>query len=1204
MGQLVPLDDVPDLLAASTNVLGGEVPATDLPEDIYGTDSIPLPPPVGSSSLRTTALLKQTGMELASLADIVLSVPSMVVQTTATIGSALGLAAAGAGSKETWEEARKIGLDRGEFLANPVQKALAAVGVVPDETPVVERVMATVGETVEAATQAAESGAVPKEALLTMFDVAMAGMGAKGYNMTGAALAKKISDTNKIKQTNISPESVRAVLDEAAAKDAPPSPNAVKAAMATNFKDTVAAADATRNATQRAYDLVLHGASLRQVEGIRKASPAVGAALDKIMETRMYYREAMKELPDATRDSLPILNEPLVGSAATMAWARDVDAAFTQIESARKFAVESDVARAYEKAANVQQARLERDYTKALASRDAERAVLIDQQIKEGLDKEKQFTSMMHAFQQSLIPEWQRRAPRPSITDYLTPEIISKGPSAILPEAFARAERAVDEHLSRAYASHGLDHAVRILQKQGAAAKLRRTVWRSLAVEEISTGPVHGELGGPRGLPGAGELTSSGWVARQEAKHRRQTGKVDPKLVAVMGAAGIGGLLGMEFAQDSKLRGAFLGALAGVSLPYMRDAAKMLAPHLDNGLGLASTRLGNVSPRLGHFFREHERAIMSNLAARTTAANAFFKDAAKLKDDLSNELDHAIISNDPSKIKETLVKIGNPNLAKALLGIRKMLDETGDQLLKYGLIAGKRENYFPRMVKDLEGLKAALGAEYSQGVEDAIRTASKKAEAAGRGKLTDTEISGVINSYLTRTIDRRKPGYAHARVLDSVEPELAQYYHQPADALYKYIVTTTEAIEKAKLFGKNLVKETDGAQITVALDESIGNLIRDLKLAPDKVDEVRDIIKARFTYQGSMNEILQTAKDISHAGILANYVSATTQLADVLTVQYMNGVGATAKAVAKVLTGKTKIDLDTTGISHKISEEISTTRGTAKFLHKMFELSGFAAIDRFGKKVAMQSTLDKYQKLSKTDTGRAAIQKEYGEVYGPDLSELLNDLKQGKKSDIVDSLLFSKLSDIQPISRMEMPVAYLNHPNGRVVYMLKSFTLKQLDIARRDGYNELRKGNYRKGVTNLVSLGTTLGIAGATTQQIHNFILGVPVDPKLGDLGMNLLKTFGWTNHVTEQINRGRPVQAAVSIAAPPYSLLDSVLAADPKAVQYIPLVGKVFYFRLMGGAEERAKRQQQEQQQSDSIRMSDIKGSFKQNSDLSRKLQ
>ena len=63
----------------------------------------------------------------------------------------------------------------------------------------------------------------------------------------------------------------------------------------------------------------------------------------------------------------------------------------------------------------------------------------------------------------------------------------------------------------------------------------------------------------------------------------------------------------------------------------------------------------------------------------------------------------------------------------------------------------------------------------------------------------------------------------------------------------------------------------------------------------------------------------------------------------------------------------------------------------------------------------------------------------------------MKEFADGKITDNTKLVLFNKLLDFQPVAKSEMPQVYLENPNGRIFYMLKSFTLKQFDIFSKRG---------------------------------------------------------------------------------------------------------------------------------------------------------
>ena len=69
-----------------------------------------------------------------------------------------------------------------------------------------------------------------------------------------------------------------------------------------------------------------------------------------------------------------------------------------------------------------------------------------------------------------------------------------------------------------------------------------------------------------------------------------------------------------------------------------------------------------------------------------------------------------------------------------------------------------------------------------------------------------------------------------------------------------------------------------------------------------------------------------------------------------------------------------------------------------------------------------------------------------------DASKAISDLRSGIKSDQVLQALFNRLSDVAPISLIEMPQAYAENPNTRILYSLKSYTIKQFDFLRQQSF--------------------------------------------------------------------------------------------------------------------------------------------------------
>ena len=114
-------------------------------------------------------------------------------------------------------------------------------------------------------------------------------------------------------------------------------------------------------------------------------------------------------------------------------------------------------------------------------------------------------------------------------------------------------------------------------------------------------------------------------------------------------------------------------------------------------------------------------------------------------------------------------------------------------------------------------------------------------------------------------------------------------------------------------------------------------------------------------------------------------------------------------------------------------------------------------------------------------------------VYEPaDLTALMSDLKNKRVTDIVKAHIFAEVTEIQPISRSQMPQMYLDLPNGRVFWQFKTWGLKQFDQVRKRVLNNLFSTSPAKaamGAKELVLLYTYVGAAGVTAKEVQNWIM-------------------------------------------------------------------------------------------------------------------
>jgi hypothetical protein len=599
---------------------------------------------------------------------------------------------------------------------------------------------------------------------------------------------------------------------------------------------------------------------------------------------------------------------------------------------------------------------------------------------------------------------------------------------------------------------------------------------------------------------------------------------------------------------------------------------------IDKGLGAVSTRIGNISQPILHRMVRYEKNLLQNTHAQIGKVDDFVNDLNALPKNTQALMNNLLLNNNSEGISRVAKSLGRPELIEKYSAIRTVLDDIGADLKSIGRVENLRENYFPRIVTDVEGLKKTLGSQLKSSLE--VRLDDARKDAIKRGvAFGPLEESAIIDSFMRNRNAGSKPGFTKERKIDDVSPDLEKFYASPTESLHTYIRSAVSEVETARLFGKDAVRDKAGR---IDVENSIGTLVgeklRSGEITGKQAVELEGMLKSRLgPGNRASNAFLQDMKNISNMGLLGNVMSAITQGGDVIASTYLNGLRPTMMAVVQQLAGKSKVSMKDFGLTDHISEEFVSTRSTAKWLNRVFKASAFAKIDEFGKNTVLNGALRNGQRMVKTPSGLKEFSNRWEKRFGDEFPQLVDDLQNGRKTELTDMYLFSTLSKIQPISKIELPQKYLDMPNGRVVYMLKSFMLKQLDLVRNEAYNKIKEGKTREGLYNLSKLTMVLGLGGATTQFIKDYLLSFlddrEVDFEASDIPMNVLKTFGWSEYVANKVSQGKLAEAAGDVVLPPYKMFDILFQDSIKeldgdddtepsgrALNFIPVVGKLLY--------------------------------------------
>jgi hypothetical protein len=219
--------------------------------------------------------------------------------------------------------------------------------------------------------------------------------------------------------------------------------------------------------------------------------------------------------------------------------------------------------------------------------------------------------------------------------------------------------------------------------------------------------------------------------------------------------------------------------------------------------------------------------------------------------------------------------------------------------------------------------------------------------------------------------------------------------------------------------------------------------------------------------------------------------------------------------------------------------------------------------------------------MVKTKAGEAKFRAKYQDQLGDRMDETIRDLRNGTVTENVKFLALNNIADLQPVNMSNMPQAYADMAGGRLVYMLKSFTLKQFDVVRREVVQEAMKGNVDEAAKNLFMISTFMMASGVTATTMTDLILGREVRAEdLPDRAMwSLLGVFGMSKYMWDRyFGRGDVAEGFYNMLLPPagtatlpFRVAGEAAKEEPnwgKFLKDVPVLGTFLYNRYGGGAD------------------------------------
>jgi len=649
------------------------------------------------------------------------------------------------------------------------------------------------------------------------------------------------------------------------------------------------------------------------------------------------------------------------------------------------------------------------------------------------------------------------------------------------------------------------------------------------------------------------------------------------------------------------------------------EAYKNAKEFVSDTLVPISRKLKNIDQKLAAIFRDHERKVNIKTRQYLDRTAPFITSMTKrLKGNeiKKNEFKLHLLNGDMGKIRIMLDDLNvSAQVGKEFEEMQKAFEEIRNYARQEGGIdVGYQQGYFPRLIKDYKSFRSALQGDDSNAVTKALEEYAQKEGLDSIESIPE----GVAAEITSRTLrgfpvqpGASLPGNLKERKIGFIRDErMIDGYADPADALKNYVERTVQAVERRKFLYRNPnakgqevgfdgSKDRQGADLgmDMEVDDTLAGqvaqrLLKDRNdLSPEDVEKLKEIIQARFSGK-TVDPFIQGVKNLNYIQVMGNFGSAITQLGDLAYSIYFNGFDNTFKSL---FNQKENFDfVKYFNLKDHNIDAATSTGGLSSALDKVFTVTGLKKLDQLAKNTTMNASWKKYKAQAMKNS--QALQDDLTPVFGKERAgRMVKELREsnpasGELPKGVEELIWYKFLDLNPATLGEMPKFYNQSGNARIMYMLKSFTVKQFDVFREAAQKDIDRANefYKQGnkkqaakaaaeaISKIMGLGLVFGAANASTDMIKDTLYGRPIkrDELFED---NLWRLAGINRYIVNKARREGPAKATLEMLLPPTAIFDrgwqdiSAIVGDGEykgaMLQGTPL--DMVYWKYLGGLDK-----------------------------------
>jgi len=588
-----------------------------------------------------------------------------------------------------------------------------------------------------------------------------------------------------------------------------------------------------------------------------------------------------------------------------------------------------------------------------------------------------------------------------------------------------------------------------------------------------------------------------------------------------------------------------------------KTASKFLTPVI--------TRLNRINPMFGRLLQNLDTAIRERSFRYRKKTEPFFNRLNAIKGAEFEEMKQLLFfsptpeeaSRPRNKAKmqrrdALLHKYGLLNMYR--LDVQPIMEEIYAEYTALGMPAmGYLEDYFPRVVKDLEGLIKSYGQKTKRTFELLVeeenkrRSEIKEDEGGPLPAMEKTELARFFQDFLQNKFrvdinGARLPGNVKVRDIQLIPADKLKFYDDPGIAFGKYTANMTRAIESFKVVG-----DTRKGRLQGKLGELTEELFSAGQIDQADAGTVKSLTELITTQFQTENEILKSLGTLTYMATLINPGPVLVQIMDLYKVALYRGLGGVVSGVYRTVTGNRRFDIedDFSITKTQLSAEFQDPSVLQKALDfGLSRLVPFRQMDTAMKHASIEAAYDDFVKKAKAPVGSKKYEQLLSELTitmgRRDALLTINDLKNdmAMESSLVKEALLAELLQRQPLTYLQVPEGYQTDPSKRLFYKLSTFMLLDLNYNRQEFMNDL--GGPGKtlqqrtaALRRLTYMATLLTMFGLPSDMLDDWISGK--DTYIPEHVMNnMLGMFGLSKYTTTRALEKGTVESVIQRFTPP----------------------------------------------------------------------